>query len=51
MKKTGFRFKGYTRIPSRHFHLLKQTYGNIVIVNLLGSKMGEKTLSDAYRVF
>lgn len=33
----------------RHFRQLKQLYGNLVIVNLLGSKEGERMLSEAYR--
>uniref|UniRef100_A0A9J2P640 phosphoinositide 5-phosphatase n=1 Tax=Ascaris lumbricoides TaxID=6252 RepID=A0A9J2P640_ASCLU len=34
---------------NRHFSQLKQTYGDLVVVNLLGSKEGERTLSEAYK--
>lgn len=33
----------------RHLKLLEQCYGESVIVNLLGGKEGEKTLSDAFQ--
>jgi hypothetical protein len=35
----------------RHFVQLKKFYGNILIVNLLGSKKGELALSTAFQVF
>ncbi|VDN18434.1 unnamed protein product [Gongylonema pulchrum] len=33
---------------SRHFRLLKESYGDVTAVNLLGSKEGETLLSKAY---
>ncbi|VDK17407.1 unnamed protein product [Anisakis simplex] len=35
---------------NRHFRYLKRSYGDIAVVNLLGSKEGERTLSDAYKL-
>jgi phosphatidylinositol-bisphosphatase len=34
----------------RHYNRLRQSYKNVVTVNLLGSKEGEKLLSTAFQV-
>lgn len=34
----------------RHFQLLRQRYGDIVVLNLLGIKEGEHMLSQQYQV-
>lgn len=43
-------FRNFHHSFFRHFHALKEEYGEVTVVNLLGSKEGEMLLSKAYEV-